>query len=116
MTDDEIREARMATTPSKVGILSVTVRYRTSDGREGELSVGPEYDALFFSAEAADRFLLPYYLACFGFEKVDEIRRRIAREYELMRVVIPRHKKICSIFLSLNPEDPAIFEPPQGSS
>jgi hypothetical protein len=102
----------MPKTPSEVGILSVTVRYRTKDGQEGELSVGPEYDAVFLSAEAADRFLLPHYLASFGFETIDEIRRKIIREEELAGLVIPRHKKICSIFLSRKPEDPAIFESP----
>jgi hypothetical protein len=102
----------MTTSPTGAGaVVSVTVRYRTSDGKEGTLEINPnEYDSVFWTLEAVDRFLLPYYLAHYGFAEADRIRAELVREMRVVGIPIPRHKKLCSIVMGLDSDQP-VFEP-----
>jgi hypothetical protein len=99
----------MATGPEGAAILSVTVRYRGKDGREGEIAIDPRtHDAVFWD-DAVDQFLLPFYLTTYGFERMAKIRSEIQGEVRAAGITIPRHKKLCSLVLGLKQE--LILEP-----
>ena len=62
-------------TASPWDILSVTVRYRTADGREQTVQYDPRgVDAVFLTPQAVDKFLVPYYRGLYGEAFADSIR------------------------------------------
>lgn len=96
----------MTTSPTGgAAVISVTVRYRTSDGKEGELRIDPAKDDAVFWGAAVDRVLLPYFVANYGFDKLSELQQAMAGEVRLTGITIPRHKKLCSIVLDLKSDD-----------
>jgi len=106
----------MAIESNEPAILSVTVRFRTRDGRERELNLDPqEHDAVFWSLEAVDRFLLPAYLGREGFEFIDRLRSEIVGSIDEVGISIPRHKRLCGIHLSLEDRIDPPFQPNPGS-
>lgn len=101
----------MAQGSNEPGIVSVTVRYRTRDGQETEVDVNPNvHDAVFWSMEAVDHFLLPYYFFSEGFEFVTALRQEIQEELKVTGICLPRHKRYCQIVLSLRGVDPPDFK------
>jgi hypothetical protein len=79
----------MTSTRERSTVLSITVRVRTGDGTERVVEIDPtENDALFWSLDAADKFLVPFYSATKGFEYASNVRDAI--------IVIPiLHKRLC---------------------
>ena len=59
-------------------ILTVTVHFRTADGREQTVQYDPKsVDAVFLTSQAVDKFLVPYYTERYGREFADSIRGAI---------------------------------------
>ena len=59
-------------------ILSVTVRFRTADGREHTVQYDPtSVDAVFLTTQAVDKFMVPYYTKLYGPEFADSIGREM---------------------------------------
>jgi hypothetical protein len=93
----------------EAGVISVTVKFRTKDGKERSVIVdGQSSDALFWSMEAIDRFALPFYHATEGYEKAVDIRRAAEAQLAEAGMIIGPHKKYCLILLpELNKGDPS---------
>ncbi|MBA2459575.1 MAG: hypothetical protein H0V43_11575 [Gemmatimonadales bacterium] len=102
----------MAIESNEATVVSVTVRVRTRDGRERDVSIDPAaHDAVFWSMEAVDNFLLPFYFVHEGFEFIEQLRRELAAEVDATGLVLPRHKRICMVVLQrFDPGDPPPFE------
>ena len=60
-------------------IASMTLVTRLKDGREHEMIMGPEVDAIFLSVPAIDKFMVPYYARVLGVDSAAAMRQRIVR-------------------------------------
>ena len=64
--------------PSKASpwdVVSIAVRYRTTDGREHTVQYEPtSVDAVFLTPQAVDKFVVPYYTKLYGQAFADSIR------------------------------------------
>ena len=60
-------------------IASMTLVTRLRDGREHEMLMGPEVDAIFLSVPAIDKFMVPYYARVLGVDSAAAMRQRIVR-------------------------------------
>jgi hypothetical protein len=70
-------------------VLSITVRVRTRDGTERTAEIDPaNNDAFFWSLDAADKFLVPFYSATKGFEYASNVR-------DLIKLIPVLHKRLC---------------------
>jgi hypothetical protein len=59
-------------------ILSVTVRFRTADGREQTVQYDPKsVDAVFLTRQAVDKFMIPYYTKLYGPAFADSLGREM---------------------------------------
>ena len=86
-------------------MLSLTARIRTRDGTECVVEIDTKAnDALFWSLDAGDRFLVPFYSATQDFQYASDVRRQI--------IVIPiLHKRLCKpASLIYDPSDPPPFD------
>jgi hypothetical protein len=81
-------------------LLSITMRVRTSDGTERTIEVDPtKGDALFWSEDAVDRFLVPAYGSRERLGAETEPEARVFDESGLIIVVPIVHKRSCKIWL-----------------
>ena len=88
----------MAVTRRTAGIISVTVRFSTRDGRQLDVQVDPrEYDAVFLSRDAANNFLVPLYTARHGIDDALEFRANLERELKRSGGIgVVAHKLYCT--------------------
>jgi hypothetical protein len=93
----------------EAGVISVTVKFRTNEGKESSVTIdGRSSDALFWSMEAIDKFALPFYHATEGYERAVDIRRAAEAQLAETGMIIGPHKKYCLILLpELNKGDPS---------
>lgn len=93
----------------EAGVISVMVKFRTKDGKERSVTIdGQSSDALFWSMEAIDRFVLPFYHVTEGYEKAADIRRGAEAQLADAGMIIGPHKRYCLILLpELNKGDPS---------
>jgi len=84
----------------EAGVISVTVKFRTKEGKESSVTIdGRSSDALFWSLEAIDKFALPFYHVTEGFERAADIRREAESQLAATGMVIGPHKKYCLMLL-----------------
>lgn len=81
-------------------ILAITVRLRTRDGEDHTIEIDPKTtDGLFWSMEAVDSFLVPFYSVTEGFEFAADLRGKIVNGDTGLFIVPMIHKKLCRILL-----------------
>jgi hypothetical protein len=92
-----------------VGVVSVRVTFRTKEGTERSVTIdGRSSDAVFWSMEAIDRFVVPFYHVTEGFERATDIRRSAEEQLARTGMIIGPHKKYCLILLpELDKGDPS---------
>ena len=93
----------------EAGVVSITVQYRTKDGKERSVTIdGESSDALFWSMEAIDKFAIPFYHITEGYERATDIRREAEAQLASTGMIIGPHKKYCRILLpDLDRGDPS---------
>lgn len=79
------------------GIKSTTLRFDARDGRHGEVRLDPEGDAVFFTLDAVDRFLVPFYAARDGLDAALKFRAEAARAMNHAgAIIVVLHKGMCN--------------------
>lgn len=94
--------AASGTVRGKPEILSVTVRVRTSEGREGNIEIKQDStDAVFLSMAAFDKFAAPFYakLKNEGPDSVAAMRRKAKDQLDKYGIIIIVHKLKCKMLL-----------------
>jgi hypothetical protein len=84
--------------PQAARIESITVKVTTTNGRSHEIQVDPEeHDSLFWSADAIDKFALPYYVTTRSVDQAAAIRRQVDVQVGASGQLLAAHKRLCTV-------------------